>query len=282
VRAPVIGLLAVAVALAVAPPQASAATTLGETFPTTTIGCTDKTLLQTRSSGPAYEVPSAGVLTSWTHQGNATASQLKFKVGRNAGSGMYTIVGESGLQTATPNTLNTYPVTIPVQAGDLIGMYMSTGDSCARQPPGEWAYETTIGDIAPGAPTPFTSSTTVQFNLSATLEPDCDGDGLGDESQDPDASSCPPGPQATITKAPKDRVKAKRKRKRVRFAFAANEPATFECSLDGEDFAVCTSPFRAKVKRGKHTFEVRAIDAGGNAGVADADRWRVVKRKPKE
>lgn len=136
--------------------------------------------------------------------------------------------------------------------------------------------------MAPGPPASFTSSTTVQLNVSAVLEPDCDRDGLGDETQDPDPTSCPPGPQAAITKAPKDRVETKRKRKRVKLAFSANEPATFECSLDGGPFAACTSPFRAKVKRGKHRFEVRAIDAGGNAGAAVTDTWRVVKRKRRE
>ena len=39
-----------------------------------------------------------------------------------------------------------------------------------------------------------------QFDVSATLEADCDGDGLGDETQDPDTSSCkPPSTTAVAT-----------------------------------------------------------------------------------
>jgi hypothetical protein len=48
-------------------------------------------------------------------------------------------------------------------------------------------------------------------------------------------------------------------------AFSANEPATFECSLDGAPFAPCTSPQSyTALSPGAHVFEVRAIDTAGN------------------
>jgi hypothetical protein len=70
-------------------------------------------------------------------------------------------------------------------------------------------------------------------------------------------------PHTTITKAPK-RKSSKRK---VKIKFKSDEPgSTFACALDkkikGRGHA-CTSPFKAKVKPGKHTFMVRATDPSG-------------------
>ena len=83
-------------------------------------------------------------------------------------------------------------------------------------------------------------------------------------------------PETTITNAPK----AKTSSKRARFSFEANEAADFECSLDGEAFASCSSPFSETVGRGKHRFEVRAIDRAGNVdGSPAAHKWKVKKKR---
>jgi hypothetical protein len=66
---------------------------------------------------------------------------------------------------------------------------------------------------------------------------------------------------------------------RARFTFDANEPATFECKL-GRRFKSCSSPYRKKVGRGRHTFQVRAIDQLGAAdATAEKFRWRVTRRR---
>ena len=61
------------------------------------------------------------------------------------------------------------------------------------------------------------------------------------------------------------------------FAFTANEQATFECRVDSETFAACTSPHTTTppLSQGAHTFQVRATDTAGNLGNA-ASRTIVV------
>ncbi len=88
------------------------------------------------------------------------------------------------------------------------------------------------------------------------------------------------GPETQITKAPKKKVKTRKKRKKAKFRFSSPEPAaSFECSLDDAAFEPCASPFKTKVKKGKHEFEVRASDALGNTGPPDTHSWKVKRKR---
>jgi hypothetical protein len=62
------------------------------------------------------------------------------------------------------------------------------------------------------------------------------------------------------------------------FAFADSEAgAGFECALDGEAFATCTSAKTyGGLADGSHTFAVRALDAAGNRSAATAYTWSVL------
>ncbi len=108
-----------------------------------------------------------------------------------------------------------------------------------------------------------------------------------------DTSAAPPpgggsadtrAPETEITEAPKKKVKSKKKKVKVTFGFSADEPgSSFECSLDGDPFEPCTSPDKEKVKKGKHTFGVRAKDAAGNVDSTPAeDGFKVRKKKKKK
>ncbi len=57
------------------------------------------------------------------------------------------------------------------------------------------------------------------------------------------------------------------------FEFSSNEAgSTFECSVDTEAFASCSSPYTsAQLTDGPHTFRVRAIDGAGNVDESPAE-----------
>ena len=119
---------------------------------------------------------------------------------------------------------------------------------------------------------------------------DGDGDGLGDAC-DPNPTAPGGGggggggdttlPATQITVQPKDKTR----KKSATFEFIGTDAravAGFQCSLDGGAFATCTSPHTVRVKRGKHTFEVRAVDQAGNVGAAASDSWKVKRKKKKK
>jgi hypothetical protein len=72
--------------------------------------------------------------------------------------------------------------------------------------------------------------------------------------------------------------------KTATFEFSSTEASShFECALDGGKFAACTSPDKlTKLKKGKHTFSVRAIDAAGNVDGSPATQDFKVKKKKKK
>lgn len=115
---------------------ASAQVTLGQLATTPTFNCEyvqpyDE--LQTSvAAGNSYIAPAAGVITSWSTQVGANPGQvLGFKVYRATGVGTFSVVGQDGPRSLASG-LNTFPVNIPVQAGDIIGIFLppSTHSDC--------------------------------------------------------------------------------------------------------------------------------------------------------
>jgi Ca2+-binding RTX toxin-like protein len=106
---------------------AMSTSTVGQNFaPTACTGGTTFTALQFRSGeGNPYTVAAAGAITSWSFQtGSSPVPGLKLKVARpQSPPASYLFIGESAAGAQTPNAVNTYPANIPVQAGDIIGIY---------------------------------------------------------------------------------------------------------------------------------------------------------------
>ncbi len=80
-------------------------------------------------------------------------------------------------------------------------------------------------------------------------------------------------PETTITSAPSGTTESKE----AMIEFLANEPAAFECRLDGSAFDDCESPVHyLGLTEGKHVFEVRAVDSAGNQDESPATAtWSV-------
>jgi hypothetical protein len=284
-------IVAAGLVAAMSAPEAGAALTLGSTFvPADT--CSDEVFIQSGSPFAHYAAPFAGVLTMWSYRADAAPpSQVRLKVARPAGGDDFTIVGESKSQAPTASVLNSYPTRVPVQAGDVIGLYVSDGP-CAVAGPSQvgYSYHYIGGDPPPGTTATFNAGINGKFDVSATLEPDADCDALGDESQDfsVDPGGCaPPAPPTAEDTSPPDTAiangpKAKTKKKAASFGFTSDEPgATFECRLDDRfGFGSCASPESITVSPGRHFLEVRAKDPAGNVDPTPATySWKVKKKK---
>jgi hypothetical protein len=68
--------------------------------------------------------------------------------------------------------------------------------------------------------------------------------------------------------------------RKAKFTFTSDQPGVhFECKLDKAAFKPCRSPYKRKVKPGRHSFQVRAVNPAGIADPTPAVyRWRVSSR----
>lgn len=190
--------------------------------------------------------------------------------------------------------VNTFPTRLPIAGGDLIAI------ECCKEP-GERIFSSGLlgqafgmqqgSALVPGAP-PVQASVILmngEVLVNADIEADEDGDGYGDETQDAcpsDASTqgeCPPPPpppQTRITRSPKKIVKMKGRRVDVKFAFTSSEAnSNFFCSMDASPWKACASPFRTKVRAGKHRFYVLAEKAGSTDDSPAVSTFRVKRRR---
>jgi hypothetical protein len=81
----------------------------------------------TVTSGNSYVVPATGgignwTITSWSTQAGSAAGMLAMKAYRPLGGPTYTVVGHDGPHALTPSTLNTFPASVAVKVGDVLGI----------------------------------------------------------------------------------------------------------------------------------------------------------------
>jgi hypothetical protein len=102
---------------------------------------------------------------------------------RPAGENQFNIVGKSESGLLSVNTVNNFPARIPVQAGDLLGLGGSYAPFCRTKDPVDKTADFT--GVPPIGATPTTEKFEgFQVPVTAKIEPDVDGDGYGDETQD--------------------------------------------------------------------------------------------------
>lgn len=199
----VVGVL-MAVALMGAP-AASAAIEVGdECAGDTAEGPYSLIPVERASEGPLpLAAPTGGVVTGW--KVNSARSEPVFErmaVFRFTGvAGKFQVVGESNEETVNQGA-NAFSTRIPVQAGDRFGpvaveidspLFCATGNAADHA----WVF---VGSAGLGSTHTYAAGTEIRVPLMAVIEPDKDGDGYGDETQD----KCPQsaayqGPCPTIT-----------------------------------------------------------------------------------
>ena len=232
-----LGILAVTTALAmmaVWPGTATAATILGSTG--TPANCNENYAYTsaTVSAQPDFIADAPGVITSWSTRADADAGQtMKLIVLRPEPPpdlSTYAKVAESGVRPLpSPGALNVITgVRVPIKAGEYVGAFVPDGQpgdlgSCLTYTA---AALDTYDHFGPGDPPLDPTGVMVgqytrqevftRLNLSAAVEPDADGDGFGDETQDlcpADAGAqgvcpLPPTPPAALPPTPPAAVPA--------------------------------------------------------------------------
>ena len=219
----VLGLLAGA-------PAASAWITVGGTPPTssavTADSCEPGTYAVTATAvPPRYEIPGDGVLTSWRTFATISANvgPQRLKVLTPASATTFKVVGASAYASSfatVDNAVLSFPARIPVLAGDLLALGVGPTSATQSRPHclfsgfagGQWLLRLGGDDPVNAAALltwgalPAVPQTRV--SVSATLEPDLDRDGFGDETQDRcngragTESGCPPAATPPATSQP--------------------------------------------------------------------------------
>jgi IPT/TIG domain/PASTA domain len=161
--------------------SAQALTTIGEVAPPNppancTNGPADVIQLGV-ASGPVYTVSSPGTITSWSTSAAAGAGQtLKFKVYRPVSGLTYEVVGHDGPRPLVPSIVNTFPVNIPVKAGDVIGINdqnaVVAANACIFTASLGDTISALTGDVDSGPITFPITAPGAKVNVSATLQTD--------------------------------------------------------------------------------------------------------------
>jgi hypothetical protein len=156
-----------------------------------------------QASGGALPLatPISGVVTAWkvisAYPEPVAEWMAAFRPAKSGGT--FQVVGASNEEIVNTGP-NTFPTRIPVQAGDRFGpvpvyetLFCNTGNTGDHT----WSFP---GSVGLGSSHTFAAGVDVRVPLIIVIEPDRDGDGYGDETQD----GCPQsaayqGPCPTIS-----------------------------------------------------------------------------------
>jgi hypothetical protein len=190
--------LAVAATALAGTGSASAATVIGS-------GCTadqitDGAIWVSTGHAPtntmSVTVPSSSVITEWTVNTNIVIESEGKLVGEfprvlqqrllvlRAEGEAFKVVGEASGGPLALKGSNTYNARVPVQAGDYLGIAGNPFTAwCDTKDPAD-TYAAATGGTPVGSVFRVERSSGLQVPIAARVEPDVDGDGYGDETQD--------------------------------------------------------------------------------------------------
>ena len=236
-RGSVSAVVAVVGGLLFCAPPAFSFVVIGQTTGTPTPDC-GRTFVQATAVPPGYEVPApGGVITSvMTSAGDSPGDVASFKIvvpttATMGGSGtVYKVIGSVGPEILTPNALSTFPARVPVPAGATLALWspdmetancaFTTGSSTdevkwSNTDPADPGVGVALGDNPQG----LKGLPQQRINMAAVVEPDADGDGFGDETED----NCVGKAGADAGCPPPSKCKKKKKKHKHRDATAAKK-----------------------------------------------------------
>jgi hypothetical protein len=161
--------------LTVSASPAAATVTIGQIGTPGSANCGDgsNAVQPTVTSGNSYVVKGAGTITSWSHIAQLGPGQkLKLKVFRPVAGLTYTVVGQDVSRDLVSGAFHTFPVSIAVKAGDVLGLTsLAGGPGCALDIAGETIYFNMIGDMPNGASGAFSPDLDFRLNAAAVIVP---------------------------------------------------------------------------------------------------------------
>jgi hypothetical protein len=133
------------------------------------------------TSGNSYVIPGPGTITSWTTNGAAApGQQLKMKIFRKVGEPRtYKVIASDfrNLAAGGGSAANTFSVSIPVEAGDVLGSNdqnaFTIPNACQFGVPSMESFlQLAATDLSDGAEAPFNpGSGAVRVNIAAQFNP---------------------------------------------------------------------------------------------------------------
>lgn len=280
--------IAAGLLLLAAAPATLAATVIGQTSAPATATLDTvrgpRLVAQLSTVGPpTYTAPAPGVITSWSAllaNGSAAGSYVFTLHTLRPSLASYVDTGQDQevlpMGAAEPPTVHTFSARLPVQAGDTIGLWLFGAEDLSgpgvgvnpEMPDGE-----VVGEAGPPEPALndiFTIPAThpgTRLLISAVVEPDGDGDGFGDETQDqcpssaaaqgPCPAATPPPDKTAPTVSVSRRALRLSKKGAISFFVTTNEAATGVASgtvnLPNASSVVRFKRAKVKFKAGKAT-----------------------------
>lgn len=127
------------------------------------------------NDGADYYTPGSGTITSWSTNAGGGGGQVEMKVFRESPTNfrLFQAVAHDGPRTLTPSKINTFPVNLPVQFGDFIGLTTISGStSCRFSAAGaQNNIAVRVGSLADGESGLFDFFGNYRLNVQAVLSP---------------------------------------------------------------------------------------------------------------